>query len=194
MENLVHDAKLQISELKIENQDLLTENRKLKVQIEEVNVESDLARADEMDVKIQELITQTGKYKSDYLRATQESQDLSAQLKASQSAMNNLQAGNDGLQTIVKTTQQMLQLTKEQYSEQVDTNTEMRRGLNEIYNRVLSQEAAPSSDGSESVGMTPQVQMDLVQAINRVLNPEKSAKQTALNDKEAHIEMVPQTS
>ena len=52
MENLVHDAKLQISELKIENQDLLTENRKLKVQIEEVNVESDLARADEMDVKI----------------------------------------------------------------------------------------------------------------------------------------------
>ena len=97
MENLVHDAKLQISELKIENQDLLTENRKLKVKIEEVNVESDLAKADEMDVKIQELITQTGKYKSDYMRATQESQDLAAQLKAKESAMQNLQAGNDGL-------------------------------------------------------------------------------------------------
>ena len=52
MENLVHDAKLQISELKMENQDLLTENRNLKVRIEEVKVEAELARTDEMDVKI----------------------------------------------------------------------------------------------------------------------------------------------
>ena len=57
-----------------------------------------------MDVKIQELITQTGKYKGDYLRAQQESQDAHAQLKANQSAMNNLQSGNDGLNTILKTT------------------------------------------------------------------------------------------
>ena len=63
-----------------------------------------MERTGEMDVKIQELITQTGKYKSDYLRAQQESQDAKAKLTACQSAMNNLQSGNDGIQTILKTT------------------------------------------------------------------------------------------
>lgn len=43
-----------------------------------MKVEAEMERVGEMDVKIEELITQTGKYKSDYLRALQESQDLSA--------------------------------------------------------------------------------------------------------------------
>ena len=90
MENLVHGYKLQMSEVKMTNQDLTEKVRTLQIRIEELKVEAEMERVGEMAVKIQELITQTGKYKSDYLRALQESQDLAAQLKASQSTISNL--------------------------------------------------------------------------------------------------------
>ena len=51
----------------------------------------------------------------------------------------------------------------------------MRRGVNDLYNQVVSQDTSPPENGStDSLGMTPQVQMQLVQAINKVLNPEKT--------------------
>ena len=48
----------------------------------------------------------------------------------------------------------------------------MRRGLNDLYNTIVSQESL-GSEGSEFGGMTPQFQMQLVQAINLVLNPDR---------------------
>ena len=69
MDNLINGYKLQMAELKMENQDLIQKVRQLQIRNEELKVEAEMERVGEMDVKIEELITQTGKYKSDYLRA-----------------------------------------------------------------------------------------------------------------------------
>ena len=65
----------------------------------------------------------------------------------------------------------MLDLTKEQYSEQLETNTQMRTCLTELYNMVVAPEATKLDSQGRVTAMTPQTQMQIVQAINRVLNP-----------------------
>ena len=68
-ENLIHNFKLEMAEIRMENQDLIEKVRQLEIRIEELKVEAEMERVGEMDVKIEELIKQTGKYKNDYLRA-----------------------------------------------------------------------------------------------------------------------------
>lgn len=70
-----------------------------------------------MDNQITELIKQTGAYKGNYLKALESSQRLEADIKAKESTLTNLQSGYSGLETILKTTQSMLDLTKDQYSD-----------------------------------------------------------------------------
>ena len=93
----MHNFKLQMAEIRLENQELTQKVRELQIRNEELKFEAQLEMTGEMDKKIAELIEKTSKYKNDYFQAMKESQDLSAQLKACQSAMNNLKAGNDGL-------------------------------------------------------------------------------------------------
>ena len=66
-----------------------------------------------MDLKISQLIEQTSAYKADYLKALELSQRLQAENKAKDSTLINLESGHKGLETILKTTQAMLDLTKE---------------------------------------------------------------------------------
>lgn len=91
----------------------------------------------------------------------------------------NLKTGHKGLETILKTTQAMLDLTKEQYSEQLETNTAMRACLTELYGMVVAPEATRLDSDGRVKGMTPETQMQIVQAINRVLNPAHSAASRA---------------
>ena len=101
--------------------------------------------------------------------------------------MKNLEVANSSLNTIVKSREDMLQLTKMQYSEQVIQNTDMRRGLNDLYKTVVQESA--SSEGSEFGGMTPQLQMQLIQLINKVLNP--SSEISAEQKKEEPVDEPP---
>ena len=73
MENLVHTFKLDMAELRMTNQDLTEQVRKLEIRNEEIKIEVEMERVGEMDKRIEELIAQTGKYKTDYFRALQES-------------------------------------------------------------------------------------------------------------------------
>ena len=66
-----------------------------------------------MDGEINDLIEMTSAYKGDYLKAQQEAARLEAENKAQTSTIQNLKNGYDGLQTILSTTQRMLDLTKE---------------------------------------------------------------------------------
>ena len=163
--------KLEMTELKIANQDLMDKVRQLTIRNTELLSEGELARVSEMDSKINELIELTAGYKTDYLKAMETSTRLQAEMKAKDSTLANLESGHRGLETILKTTQAMLDLTKEQYSEQLETNTLMRSCLTELYNMVVNPEVTKTDKNGKVVGMTPQVQMQIVQAINRVLNP-----------------------
>ena len=130
--------KLQITELKVANQDLTEKVRELSLRNESLQSEEELKKVAEMDIQIERLIAEMSNYKSDYLRALEESQRYQAELKAKESTLANLQNGSQGLETILKTTQSMLDLTKEQYSEQLETNTAMRACLTELYNMVVA--------------------------------------------------------
>ncbi len=115
-----------------------------------------------MDVQIEKLITEMSNYKADYLRALEESQRFSAELKAKESTLANLTNGTQGLETILKTTRSMLDLTKEQYSEQLETNTTMRACLTELYNMVVAPEATQTDSKGNYKAMTPDTQMQIV--------------------------------
>ena len=65
----------------------------------------------------------------------------------------------------------MLDLTKDSYSKQLEVNTGMRTCLTELYNMVVAPAATNLDRNGNVKGMTPEMQMQIVQAINRVLNP-----------------------
>ena len=179
MQKRNHDLKLELTELKVANQDLTQKVRELSLRNESLMSETELKRAAEMDVQIERLITEMSNYKADYLRALEESQRFSAELKAKESTLANLTNGTQGLETILKTTRSMLDLTKEQYSEQLETNTTMRGCLTELYNMVVAPEATQIDSKGNYKAMTPDTQMQIVQAINRVLNPATQSRATS---------------
>ena len=72
-----------------------------------------MERVTEMDEKIERLIQEMSNYKTDYLRTLEESQRYKAELKARESTLTNLHSGLKGHETILRTTQSMLDLTKE---------------------------------------------------------------------------------
>ena len=127
-----------------------------------------------MDGEINDLIEMTSAYKGDYLKAQQEAARLEAENKAQTSTIQNLKNGYDGLQTILSTTQRMLDLTKEQYSEQLQTNTMMRSQLSELYNIVAAPTATQLDGNGHVKSMTPETQMLIVQQLSRVLKADKA--------------------
>ena len=56
----------------------------------------------------------------------------------------------------------MLDLTKEQYSEQLETNTQMRACLTELYNMVVAPDATKMDEHGRVKSMTPETQMSIV--------------------------------
>lgn len=56
----------------------------------------------------------------------------------------------------------MLDLTKEQYSEQLETNTSMRTCLTELYNMVVAPEVTKLDSQGRVTAMTPETQMQIV--------------------------------
>ena len=179
LEAKMHDMRLSMSELRLTNQELTEKVRELQIRNEQLQTEGALERVTDMDGQITELIKSTSAYKGDYLKALEQSQRFQAELKARESTVANLQSGHDGLQTILRTTQGMLDLTKEQYSTQLDTNTQMRTCLTELYNMVVAPDATKLDNNGRVTAMTPETQMQIVQAINRVLNPAHTVNQSS---------------
>lgn len=177
MEDWLNDSKLELTELKIANQSLTEENRGLKIQNEKLKTEGALERADELDKQIEDLIAQVKKLKGDYMAQMANTKDLEAEIQAKELALKQLKTGYEGIESILKTTQEMLEVTKRQYGEQLDFNTKMRQALNEMYSLVVSTDNKDSPIGKEETGLalTTQLQLALVQLINKVLNPADKA-------------------
>ena len=151
-----------MSEIRLTNQELTEKVRDLTNKNRQLESEPHLKHVNEMDNQISELIKQTSAYKGNYLKAMETSQRLEADIKAKESTLTNLQSGYQGMETILKTTQQMLELTKEQYSEQLETNTSMRACLTELYNMVVAPEATRLDNQGRIVAMSTETQMQLV--------------------------------
>ena len=100
----MHDLKLNMSELRLTNQELTEKVRELQIRNEQLQTEGALERVTDMDQTISDLIKQTSAYKGDYLKALEQSQRFQAELKAKESTLANLESGHQGLQTILKTT------------------------------------------------------------------------------------------
>lgn len=52
----------------------------------------------------------------------------------------------------------------------MEANTNMRRALNDLYNLVISPDILQMKPDGSTKGMSPQVQLTIVEAINNVLN------------------------
>ena len=68
-----HELRLQITELKISNQEHTEQVREIKLQAERLKSEEELSRVNAMDEQIEKLIKEMGNYKADYFKALEES-------------------------------------------------------------------------------------------------------------------------
>ena len=72
-----------------------------------------MLRVEEMDKKIDELIKKTSQYKSDYFKVDRLKQNLEVENDILKQNLANAENGVKGMNAILKTTEQMLKLTKE---------------------------------------------------------------------------------